>query len=194
MRAKHPENQIKYLHGSLFEVKCSGFFCDYRAQDFTDPIVPALDIPDDGSDPTATKNREKRELDISDEAVNLPEVAIKDLPKCPKCKKDLLRPGVVWFGESLPANTMQEIDDWMSSAEKIDLMLVIGTSSTVYPAAGYTLAAQRKGAKVAVINMDRADARGIRGTDWRFEGDAAEIVPELLKEIIGEIPADFGDD
>ena len=47
----------------------------------------------------------------------------------------LLRPGVVWFGEPLPENTLQEIDAWIDQA-KVDLMLVIGTTARVYPAAG----------------------------------------------------------
>ena len=67
-------------------------------------------------------------------------------------------------------------------------MLVIGTSSVVYPAAGYTEDARQKGARVAVINMDPNDAKGLQKGDWFFQGDAAEIVPELLKGVIGETP------
>ena len=66
-------------------------------------------------------------------------------------------------------------------------MLVIGTSSKVWPAAGYTQQAREAGARVAVINMDSADARGLVHGDWFFQGDAGEIVPELLKSVIGEI-------
>jgi len=47
----------------------------------------------------------------------------------------LLRPGVVWFGETLPEDTIEEVDSWIDQG-KIDLMLVIGTTATVYPAAG----------------------------------------------------------
>ena len=65
-------------------------------------------------------------------------------------------------------------------------MLVIGTSSVVYPAAGYTEEARRKGARVAVINMDPNDAKGLQRGDWFFQGDAAEIVPELLRGVVGE--------
>jgi NAD-dependent SIR2 family protein deacetylase len=66
-------------------------------------------------------------------------------------------------------------------------MLVIGTSSKVYPAAGYTEIARRNGARVAVINMDAEDAIGLRHGDWFFQGDAGEIVPEILKSVVGEI-------
>lgn len=170
-------------------MKCSNFFCTHRERNFTDPIVPALEIPTDESDPTTNEARIKRELDISDESVALPEVSIRDLPQCNVCKKGLLRPGVVWFGEALPQDVLDSIDEFIASCKKIDLIMVIGTSSKVYPAAGYTQLARAKGARVAVINMDAADAGKLKNGDWLFQGDAAEIVPEILKEVIGETPS-----
>jgi NAD-dependent SIR2 family protein deacetylase len=127
--------------------------------------------------------------DISNINVPIPKISPEELPHCPQCQKGLLRPGVVWFGESLPEDVIDSIDEWIRSTDKIDLMLVIGTSSKVYPAAGYTEIARRKGARVAVINMDAEDAFGLRHGDWFFEGDAGEIVPEILKSVIGEIEA-----
>lgn len=174
-----------------------------------DPIVPALDIPRErsnlipsNSDKTGAAagmslhdamegenraGRETNELDISDDRVSIPELQVKDLPQCPKCGNGLLRPGVVWFGEVLPEKTINAIDKFITESQKIDLILVIGTSSKVYPAAGYVDEARAKGARVAVINMDRADAPGGRNGlvkgDWFFEGDAGVIVPEILKSV-----------
>jgi NAD-dependent SIR2 family protein deacetylase len=132
-----------------------------------------------------------RELDISDDRVEMPELNPRDLPRCPECGDGLLRPGVVWFNEILPAQMMKDIDQWISDSESIDIMLVIGTSSRVYPAAGYVDEARAKGARVAVINMDRADAPGglygLDEGDWFFEGDAGVILPEILKGEIGDI-------
>lgn len=67
---------------------------------------------------------------------------------------------------------------------------MIGTSAQVYPAAGYVDIARAKGARVAVVNMDRNDypTSGLMDGDWFFAGDAAEIVPEILKSVIGETP------
>lgn len=202
------------LHSSLFDIKCTSFYCNYTEKDnFTDPIVPALAIPtgapqpaplgtaNDGSKATDSLSEamgssklgqmESKELDISDDRVEIPEVYRKDLPHCPKCKAGLLRPGVVWFGEALPQKTMSEVDGFIERAMKIDLMLVIGTSAKVWPAAGYINEARNKGARVCVINMDREDTPGGRyGSekgDWFFEGDAAVIVPEILKSEIGDI-------
>ena len=204
-RAGHPAKQLKLLHGSLYDVKC--FNCDYiRRDDFSDPIAPVLAIPEDPSEADASLRAKTgkvnttaldetiakraaliKGVDISDINVPIPKIPEDELPHCPRCKTGLLRPGVVWFGESLPDDVMDSVHHWIHSTPKIDLMLVIGTSSKVYPAAGYTEIARNKGARVAVINMDRHDAIGMRSRDWFFEGDAGEIVPELLKSVVGEI-------
>jgi len=192
-RAKHPSEKLQLLHGSLFNVKCTSFYCSYHGENFIDPIAPALRIPLDESDPTTkdalhTKQAQK-ELDIADAEVRLPSVTIADLPICPKCHEGLLRPGVVWFGESLPSKVLNTVDSFIDDSAKIDLIMVIGTSASVYPAAAYVDDARAKGARVAVINADRADepAGGLDDNDWFFEGDAAQIVPEILKSIIGEV-------
>lgn len=194
-RAGHPPEKLQLLHGSLFNVKCTSFYCNYHDQNFNDPIAPALRIPHDESDPTTNKARhtleefEGKELDISNEDVELPTIQVSDLPKCPKCNKGLLRPGVVWFGESLPSKVISTVDQFITDSQKIDLILVIGTSARVYPAAGYVDRARAKGARVAVVNMDRGDtpASGVSDQDWFFKGDAAEIVPQLLKNVVGEV-------
>lgn len=192
-RAKHPADQLKLLHGSLYDVKCSDFFCKYFERDnFTDPIVPALAIPTDESDPTTTSALAARELDISDAKVALPDLDYTHLPHCPECKRGLLRPGVVWFGEQLPGKVIEDVEEFIQDQRGIDLIMVIGTSAKVYPAAGYVDLARDYGARVAIINMDPNDvpAGGLYNEDWFFQGDAAQIVPELLKSVIGDIDPD----
>jgi len=202
--ANHPSKQLHLLHGTLFDLKCTNFYCDYtRVNDFTDPIVPALDIPKrvSGLNPSTTdKTGEEaakamkealsgtqNEVDISDASNPIPELNEKDLPQCPKCNDGLLRPGVVWFGEALPEKTISAVEKWIAAAP-IDLCLVIGTSAKVYPAAGYVQEARSQGARVAVCNMDPNDTPGeLRYGDWFFSGDAGVVLPEILKSVIGEI-------
>ncbi|KAL2822825.1 DHS-like NAD/FAD-binding domain-containing protein [Aspergillus cavernicola] len=205
-RANHPLDQLHLLHGNLFTVKCTSFYCNYfRENDFTDPIVPALAIPKNLPEPppysddktaeeaseslqNAMGTGEQTELDISDERIPLAPLERELLPHCPECKEGLLRPGVVWFGEALPSHTLDFVDDWMKEG-RIDLMLVIGTSSRVMPAAGYTEMARSKGARIAVVNMDGKDTGPgkLTSQDWSFQGDAGVLVPEILKSVIGEI-------
>ena len=84
---------------------------------------------------------------------------------------------------------LQDVEDWINASDKIDLIMVIGTSAKVYPAAGYVDEARHHGARVAVINMDPNDipASGLNNSDWFFQGDAAQIIPEILKTVIGEL-------
>ncbi|KAL4780423.1 DHS-like NAD/FAD-binding domain-containing protein [Aspergillus varians] len=205
-RANHPPEQLHLLHGSLFTVKCTSFYCTYsRENEFTDPIVPALAIPtsfpeplpseDDKTGEEASKalynamgGGEGTEVDISDERIPLEPISRDALPQCPECKEGILRPGVVWFGEALPSHTLDFVDNWLLEGT-VDLMLVIGTSSRVWPAAGYVEQARSKGARVAVVNMDPNDMGKGRFTskDWFFQGDAGVIVPEILKSVIGEV-------
>lgn len=95
----------------------------------------------------------------------------------------------MWFGEQLPKKVLHDIDEWMMEKRRVDLIMVIGTSAKVYPAAGYVDMARTKGARVAIINMDPNDvpASGMRKGDWFFQGDAAQILPEILKSVIGEL-------
>lgn len=180
-RAEHPPESLQLLHGSLFDVTCTAFDCDYvDKNNFTDPIVPALAIPKDPKDPN-------KESDISLADIQLRDVPVSELPHCPKCRSGLLRPGVVWFGEALPSRTMMTIDRWLHGGEKIDLLLVIGTSAAVYPAAGYITKARNKGARVAVINTERPDqvASKLEDGDWFFQGDAGVVLPQILQAVTG---------
>lgn len=135
----------------------------------------------------ASSKNALKDIDISDARISIPELKADDLPRCPKCS-GLLRPGVVWFGEPLPVHTIETVDTWVHSGP-IDLMLVIGTSARVFPAADYVERGREQGARVAVINMDQQDAKrsNLGRKDWFFEGDAATIVPELLKSVIGDV-------
>lgn len=195
-RAGHPRPQLQLLHGTLFDVKCADAGrCHYSREDFTDPVCPALAIPTSGEDPTTDASRDaqtertRRDLDISDAKVPLPSIPPSELPHCPECKSGLLRPGVVWFGERLPFHVLEFVEDYINDPQPLDLILVIGTSASVYPAAGYVAEARRKQTRVAVINMDENDVPpgGWHEGDWFFKGDAAKIVPELLKPVVGEV-------
>lgn len=128
-----------------------------------------------------------KDVDISDAGIAMPKIPVEELPHCPKCKTGLLRPGVVWFGEALPTKTINAVDQFVEES-KIDLMLVIGTSARVYPAARYVWEARARGARVAVFNMDIQDGKkGLTKEDWLFHGDAGVLLPKLLEPVIGDV-------
>ncbi|CAK7231810.1 hypothetical protein SCUCBS95973_008046 [Sporothrix curviconia] len=189
-RANHPPEGLRTLHGSLFSLRCVGppghedhaARCNYSVEDdFTEPLVPALATAAEGVDETAAAGPDGKPLP-------LPRIPAEELPQCPKCKS-LLRPGVVWFGEALDKEMLKGVDQWVA-AGKIDLMLVVGTSAEVYPAAGYIERARRAGAVVATINLDaesRQGLKGLRSRDFAFGGSAADILPVLLEPLIGKL-------
>ncbi|KAJ7242106.1 SIR2 family histone deacetylase [Mycena rebaudengoi] len=169
-RATHPTT-YKSVHGSLFSNKCTE--CSYVETDnFADPLVPAFALPP--------------KVDIADSKFPLKDIPLKDLPRCPECTA-LLRPNVV-----------DRVEDWMRGGNsgdlnvengQIDLMLVVGTSALVHPAAGYIHAARARGARIAVFDMEEPTAASrLKKGDWFFKGDAAVLLPELLKEVIGVVP------
>ena len=71
-----------------------------------------------------------------------------ELPKCPKCGR-VLKPAITFFGEMLPAAALREATD---EAQKSDLMLVLGTSLTVFPAASMPRHTLRNGGEIVIVN------------------------------------------
>ena len=95
-------------------------------------------------------------------------------PRCPACG-DWLRPAVVWFGEMLDPATLQRAQ---AAAARCDVMLVIGTSGLVYPAAALPAEALSQGAKVIVVNPQASELDELATVLVR--GTAAVELPQLL--------------
>jgi NAD-dependent deacetylase len=102
------------------------------------------------------------------------EVPIPILPICQLCQA-LLRPQIVWFGESLREDDLRRCDQAIQSC---DLFLVIGTSGVVYPAAGFALGAKNVGALVIEINLGSTPQSDL--VDLSLQGRAKDIVPLLF--------------
>jgi NAD-dependent deacetylase len=94
----------------------------------------------------------------------------------PNCEcGGMLRPGVVWFGELLPAKIWQDAE---TAARQADLFLLIGTSAVVYPAAGLASIAKSSGARVVEINIAES---GLSDTiDEFLQGPSGELLPQLI--------------
>lgn len=102
------------------------------------------------------------------------EVPLRLLPMCPDCGS-LLRPHIVWFGESLAEADLREA---YTALESCDLLLIIGTSGIVYPAASFAPVAKASGAYVVELNLETTPYAGI--VDQSFQGRAKDLVPALL--------------
>ncbi len=100
---------------------------------------------------------------------------------CPECTATTTRPDVVWFGE-VPLY-LTEIAMHLTSA---DLFVAIGTSGTVYPAAGFVAEAARSGARTVEINLEPSNVAG--QFDEVILGPATETVPDWVNRVLDEIP------
>lgn len=98
-----------------------------------------------------------------------------DPPPCPLCGS-LLRPDVVWFGEMLPPAAL---DRAWTLAEGCDVMLVVGTSGQVYPAAELPRLAKRAGAYVVEVNPEPGGITPV--ADVFLRGTAGTVLPLLLE-------------
>ncbi len=99
-------------------------------------------------------------------------------PKCRSCAI-ILKPTVVFFGEMIPPAAMLESQ---SLAEKADIVLVVGTSAVVYPAAGIPLIAKQNNASVVEFNLEETDLTRYV-TDVFIEGSAGKTLPALIEAL-----------
>jgi NAD-dependent deacetylase len=88
-----------------------------------------------------------------------------------------MRPNVVWFGEDLPADVFHAAED---AARTCDVMLVVGTSADVWPAAGLPHTAKLAGATVVEVNPNTTSLTPI--ADIVLTGTSASILPSLLAQ------------
>lgn len=95
-------------------------------------------------------------------------------PVCPECG-GLCRPGVVWFGESLPLDVWEAA---VAAVAECDVLLSIGTSGAVYPAAALPKQALSSGAVVIHINPNRVAVSS--ENEISLVGKGGVILPQLL--------------
>ncbi|XP_071539530.1 NAD-dependent protein deacylase-like [Panulirus ornatus] len=143
------------LHGSLFRTECT--HCGEIRANTDSPICPALE----GKGAPDPKAKDAR----------IPE---SELPRCRACA-GLLRPHVIWFGESLDSDVMDKAHDELHNC---DLCLVVGTSSIVYPAAMFAPQVAARGVPVAEFNVETTPATSTFG--FHFEGPCGSTLPEAL--------------
>lgn len=100
-------------------------------------------------------------------------------PRCPTCGSPV-RPDVVWFGEPLGNAVIEEAS---ALARRCDVMLIVGTSGVVYPAAALPGLAQERGAKVIEVNTAPSELSA--RADVFLEAPAGDVLPLLVDGAMG---------
>jgi NAD-dependent deacetylase len=148
--------RVLHLHGSLHAPRC--FDCGSPFEPPTDAAATA--------DPAAPNGW--RAVALEHDGQRLPP------PPCPACG-GAVRPGVVWFGEALPADALEAA---FAAAEQADLLISVGTSGVVEPAAAIPRVAQQAGAWVLHVNPEPMAPAGVRVRHLR--GAAGQVLPQLM--------------
>ena len=102
---------------------------------------------------------------------------LEDL-RCPNCPKAYKRPDIVWFGDPLRAQVIDEVSQVLAAC---DLLVAVGTSAVVYPAAEMPLIAKRAGATLVEINPEETPMSG--SYEHRLREFASEALERLCEGI-----------
>lgn len=100
------------------------------------------------------------------------------IPECPACGH-MVRPDVTLYGEQLPGNAVREAEEELRQA---DMLIIGGTSLTVYPAAYYIH--EFRGNHLVVINRDRLQVKLNPASDISFECSLGEVSSELERRFL----------
>jgi NAD-dependent deacetylase len=102
----------------------------------------------------------------------------------PKCEcSGILKPDAVFFGEPIPTHALNRAYEVSGNCK---VMLVVGTSSVVYPAASMPEFAKRSGAIIIEINPETTPlTQGV--SDYYIKGNAGEVMPSIVKEVKNSI-------
>lgn len=104
-------------------------------------------------------------------------------PRCPRADCDaLVRPDVVWFGEQLDSTVIQRA---FLESEACDVMLIIGTSGVVHPAASLPYQAWNRRARIIEVNPQRSELTDL--AHIFLQGTAGQVLPNVLAAMDGEL-------
>jgi NAD-dependent deacetylase len=106
------------------------------------------------------------------------EISIKVLPpQCPRCE-GILKSDTVSFGEPIPGDVLNQC---IENAARADLVLVAGTSATVYPAAGFAVEVKQRGGVLIEANLYQSELSAI--CDISLRGPTGEVLPRLAAAV-----------
>lgn len=99
----------------------------------------------------------------------------KEIPRCDSCN-EILKPTVIFFGEMIPYDALHQSSELASQA---DVVLVVGTSAIVYPAAGIPMEAKQNNAVIIEVNMEPSALTNYI-TDIFIQGSAGENLDKII--------------
>ncbi len=164
-----PREKIVQIHGDIFETRCS--HCEFafsgRGGSLQPPESGLVDV-DNGRlrsiAPTSTGDSESE----------------GDLPRCPECG-ELMRPGVVWFGEQLDLQKVERVDNHLARAS-CDVVIVAGTTAAFGYIIDWALRARDQDGRLIEVNPDPTPLTAFATHTIREPAGIA--LPRLVDELL----------
>jgi NAD-dependent deacetylase len=160
-----PPEKIVQIHGDIFETRCSGCEFAFSAGSPETPGSPMIDV----------KNGRLRS--IAPTSVCNSETL---LPQCPECS-ELMRPGVVWFGEQLDLRKIERVENYLARAS-CDVVIVAGTTVAFGYIMDWALRARSQNGQLIEVNPDPT---ALSAFATQLIGESAGIaLPRLVDELL----------
>jgi NAD-dependent deacetylase len=110
--------------------------------------------------------------------------SFRDTGECPMCHcGGILKPATISFGQSLRADEMARA---FKAADRCDLVMALGSTLAVNPAASVPLHATERGTPYVIVNQGPTDHDRLRVVTLRIEGDVAAVVPAAVSAALGD--------
>jgi NAD-dependent SIR2 family protein deacetylase len=174
-RAGTPNEKMVQIHGDIFVTRCS--CCDFsepgRGGSPEPPDLCAVQVMDER---LRSRNRREARAGLSIAATSIEQ---EEIPKCPQCAA-FMRPGVVWFGEQLPRNELQRVDNFLRGGA-CDVVIVAGTTATFGYIIDWALRASRGG---ELIEVNPEETPLSRFSTRLVREPAAIALPRIVGELI----------
>ena len=170
--------RVVELHGSLASVRCMECGGAEPRGDFQERL---LELNAGWAERLARGTAERGVEAAPDGDAELPAWAVESfrVPGCAACG-GVVKPDVVFFGENVPARTVE--DAWSLFAEA-DVLLVAGSSLTVYSGRRFIYRAQQEGVPIAVVNLGPTRADEMAAV--KVEGTLGRVLPRLAEALLG---------
>ncbi len=166
-RAGVAAEKMVQIHGDIFVTRCSR--CDFRDTDRGGSPEPP------GACVVQPANRRLRSIAATSECDF-------NVLTCPKCQA-LMRPGVVWFGEQLPRNELQRVEDFLCGGA-CDVVIVAGTTATFGYIIDWALLGVRNGGELIEVNPEETPLS--RFATRLVRDPAAIALPRIVDELLAD--------
>ena len=168
VRAGLPREKMVQIHGDIFVTRCSRCHVSYAGRGGSpEPTDPRAVEPESGRLRSIAPTLEN---DV-------------DVLRCPECAA-LMRPGVVWFGEQLPWNELQRVEEYLDGGA-YNLVIVTGTTATFGYIIDWALRGSRASDKLIEVNPEETPLS--RFATQLVREPAAIALPKLVDQSISQM-------